>query len=207
MIASPDAAGLGVPAPLARDPRDLAGWAEIVLGALPGLDPQPVRACWSGDLGYAGAELDPAVVATAHDAARRLVASAGLRWTPGVVELLDPAPAWLALRDPHAVPVARARATALRHENDRRLAEAFTRCDLLFTPTTPGPPHGHDGPGPHMNVALTWVFNLSGHPAISVPAGRTSTGPRSGHKSSADPALIVRYSTSPPSCPRPPPHP
>ncbi|HZA18112.1 MAG TPA: amidase family protein [Pseudonocardiaceae bacterium] len=27
-----------------------------------------------------------------------------------------------------------------------------------------------------MSVALTWAFNLSGHPAISIPAGTTATG-------------------------------
>ena len=26
-----------------------------------------------------------------------------------------------------------------------------------------------------MSVALTWAFNLSGHPAISIPAGVTTT--------------------------------
>ena len=34
--------------------------------------------------------------------------------------------------------------------------------------------HGRDGPGGRMNVALTWAFNVSGHPTVSVPAG---TGP------------------------------
>ena len=52
----------------------------------------------------------------------------------------------------------------------------FRVADLLFTPTTPGPPHGHDGPGEHMSVALTWAFNLSGQSAVSLPAGRTRSG-------------------------------
>jgi Asp-tRNA(Asn)/Glu-tRNA(Gln) amidotransferase A subunit family amidase len=42
---------------------------------------------------------------------------------------------------------------------------------VLFCPTTPAGPHGHEGPGEHMSVALTWTVNLTGHPAISVPAG------------------------------------
>jgi len=32
-------------------------------------------------------------------------------------------------------------------------------------------PHGHEGPGERYSTALTWAFNLSGHPAISIPAG------------------------------------
>lgn len=27
-----------------------------------------------------------------------------------------------------------------------------------------------------MSVALTWAFNISGHPAISIPAGFTASG-------------------------------
>jgi amidase len=67
-------------------------------------------------------------------------------------------------------------AQALRQENNRRLAEVFGRVDVLVTPTTPAGPHGHDGPGPAMNVSLTWAFNLSGHPAVTVPAGFSVDG-------------------------------
>nr|WP_245744311.1 amidase family protein [Lentzea fradiae] len=56
------------------------------------------------------------------------------------------------------------------------LDELFETTDLLLTPATPGPPHGHDGPGARVNTALTWAFNLSGHPAISIPAGFDSAG-------------------------------
>ncbi|MFF8282339.1 amidase [Streptomyces albus] len=56
------------------------------------------------------------------------------------------------------------------------LDRLFTEVDLLATPTTPGPPHGHDGPGESMSVALTWAFNITGHPAASLPAGRTAAG-------------------------------
>ncbi|MFF9558227.1 amidase [Streptomyces albus] len=67
---------------------------------------------------------------------------------------------------------AAATAAALNAALDR----LFTEVDLLATPTTPGPPHGHDGPGESMSVALTWAFNITGHPAASLPAGRTAAG-------------------------------
>jgi Asp-tRNA(Asn)/Glu-tRNA(Gln) amidotransferase A subunit family amidase len=67
-------------------------------------------------------------------------------------------------------------ARALRAENDSRLAALFEGVDVLLTPTTPAGPHGHHGPGDGLNVSLTWAFNLSGHPAISVPAGCAPDG-------------------------------
>jgi Asp-tRNA(Asn)/Glu-tRNA(Gln) amidotransferase A subunit family amidase len=55
--------------------------------------------------------------------------------------------------------------------NDSRLDALFSEARLLLTPTAPTAPHGHDGPGERYSTALTWAFNLSGHPAISIPAG------------------------------------
>jgi amidase len=168
-------AGLAVAAPLARDPHDLAAWTEVVLGPLPDAD-EARTATWSADLGYAADELDDEVVVVAHAAAERLVASAGLRWRDVPLRLADPARAWVTLRDPRAIAEDRAFADRVRTDNDHRLTALFSATDLLLTPTTPGRPHGHDGPGEHMSVALTWVFNLSGHPAISIPAGFTADG-------------------------------
>jgi Asp-tRNA(Asn)/Glu-tRNA(Gln) amidotransferase A subunit family amidase len=76
---------------------------------------------------------------------------------------------------------------ALRSGNDAALAELFDHVDVLITPTTPGRPHGHDGPGEHLSVALTWGFNVSGHPAVSVPVGRTADGAPVGMQ------LVVRH--------------
>ncbi|MFE9023294.1 amidase [Streptomyces sp. NPDC007808] len=125
-------------------------------------------AVWSPDLGFDSP--DPVIVAVAHRAAARLADAGALRLVrpDGPLRLHDPAPAWLALRTPgaDAAPAHRIRAV-----NDSRLAALFADADLLLTPTAPTGPHGHEGPGDRYSTALTWAFNLSGHPAISIPAG------------------------------------
>lgn len=77
-------------------------------------------------------------------------------------------------------------AQKVRTELNRILWELFEKFDLLLTPTMPtdafaakGPPpteiDGH--PIPLLGiVAFTCPFNLSGHPAASVPAGLTESG-------------------------------
>ncbi|MFD5655989.1 amidase family protein, partial [Streptomyces hirsutus] len=90
--------------------------------------------------------------------------------------LLDPAPAWLALRDPGSDPAILADAHLVRAENNRRLARLFVGAELLLTPTAPTAPHGHEGPGDVYSTALTWAFNVSGHPALSLPAGFGTDG-------------------------------
>ncbi|MEU1038249.1 amidase [Streptomyces sp. NPDC005551] len=131
--------------------------------------PAPVTAVWSPGLGLGGTGAEAgALAAVAYGAVERLVRAGVVRLVPGDVRLVDPGPAWLALRTPGAGPdVAR----PVREENDRRLAGVFARAELLLTPVTPNAPHGHDGPGDRYSTALTWAFNLSGHPAASVPAG------------------------------------
>jgi aspartyl-tRNA(Asn)/glutamyl-tRNA(Gln) amidotransferase subunit A len=74
----------------------------------------------------------------------------------------------------------------LRAQLNRRLEAIFADFDLLLTPTVPTeafaaggpPPAAIDGaPIPLLGaVAFTYPFNLSGHPAASVPAGLTQSG-------------------------------
>nr|WP_267595990.1 amidase [Carbonactinospora thermoautotrophica] len=174
-----DAAGLAVPGPVARTVRDAARYLEVILGTAlttaartdQATQDRAYTAAWSATLGYG--DTDPDVAAVAHAAAQTLTAAGVIAWRPVPVRLLDLEPAWRALRDPAGD---RDAAAALRAENSRRLADVFADVDLLVTPTTPNRPHGHAGPGARMSVALTWAFNVSGHPAISVPAGFTADG-------------------------------
>ncbi len=76
------------------------------------------------------------------------------------------------------------RAFSVRTELNRILADLFEGYDLLLTPTMPTAAFGAKGPPPSEiagepipllgAVAFTYPFNLSGHPAASVPAGLTS---------------------------------
>jgi Asp-tRNA(Asn)/Glu-tRNA(Gln) amidotransferase A subunit family amidase len=77
-------------------------------------------------------------------------------------------------------------AQKIRTTLNRILWDLFDRFDLMLTPTMPteafsagGPPPAQvDGhPIPLLGaVAFTYPFNLSGHPAASVPAGLTKSG-------------------------------
>ncbi|WP_308203103.1 amidase [Frankia sp. AvcI1] len=151
---------------------------------------------WSATLGFADPE--PEVVAVSRAAADRLAAAGVLTWTDMPVELLDPEAAWTALRAAPAAPAptsagpasagpasagwtsagtaAASNVAAVRAHNDRCLAGVFAQADVLLTPTTPNRPHPHAGPGEVRSVSLTWTFNLSGQPAVSVPAGFTADG-------------------------------
>lgn len=174
---TPDPTGLAVPGALVRDPALLRPWAAAVLpdwSSRPGAS--PATAAWSATLGYAGPQLDPEIVEIAERAAEALSARAGLTVSRPEVELVDPERAWMTLRSPASSDVEHRLAQRTRRDNNGRLTELFQSTDLLMTPTTPGRAHGHSGPGEHLSVALTWGINLSGHPAVSVPAGFTADG-------------------------------
>ncbi|WP_051828087.1 amidase [Streptomyces bicolor] len=186
-LPSADRTGLMAPGVLARCVADVAAYWGVMSRAHGGTvraegsddnDAPPTEfatptAVWSPDLGFDSP--DPAIVAVAHSAAVRLAEAGALRLThPNPpLHLDDPAPAWLALRTPGAD---LAPAHRIRAANESRLDSLLADAQLLVTPTAPTSPHGHEGPGDRYSTALTWAFNLSGHPAISIPAGFDADG-------------------------------
>ncbi|MFF5361556.1 amidase [Streptomyces scabiei] len=178
-LPSPDRTGLAAPGVLARHASDAAAYWRCVAGETAEGAYGPPAAVWSADLGFAGTDTEPAAVA--HRAALRLADAGLVRLVrpSAPPRLEDPAPAWSALRSAPASDAGTAALRAareLRAENDRRLAALLTGSDLILTPTTPNAPHGHEGPGDRYSTALTWAFNLSGHPAASIPAGFGADG-------------------------------
>ncbi|PWI11354.1 amidase [Streptomyces sp. NWU339] len=186
-LPSPDRTGLAAPGVLTLTAADAAAWWRAVSPSTAVEAPPsvPRTAIWSPDLGFADPDEEP--VALARAAVDRLVDAGVVRLVrpPRAVRpvqsakpplLLDPAPAWLALRAPGGSRPGLADAHRIRVANDRRLARLFAHAELLLTPTAPTAPHGHEGPGDVYSTALTWAFNVSGHPALSLPAGFGSDG-------------------------------
>ncbi|MFE2502670.1 amidase family protein [Streptomyces rubiginosohelvolus] len=178
LLPSPDRTGLASAGVFARSAAAAEPYLRRVLGSGGTPDeafglplPLPLPAVYSEDLGFA--EVDPEVAAVVRAAVDRLVAAGTVRLLDRDAGLLDPAGAWTAVRGgspdaPEAVRVRRA--------NDERLDALLSGGALLLTPATPNRPHGHEGPGSRYSTALTWAFNLSGHPAASLPAGFTGDG-------------------------------
>ncbi|WP_141582474.1 amidase [Actinomadura sp. WMMA1423] len=168
-----DSAGLNVPGAIVRSARDAALHMSVLLdeAAIGAAKDKGLAATWSANLGYADVDSEQAEIAWA--AVGRLVGAGHVRWHRARADLLDPEPAWIAIRGGGDGLVA---AETVRRVNNARLQQLFNDVDVLFTPTTPGPPHGHQGPGSTMSVSLTWAFNISGHPAISIPAGQAADG-------------------------------
>ncbi|MFD5201796.1 amidase [Streptomyces sp. NPDC058375] len=173
LLPSPDRSGLASAGLLARSAAAAEPYLRQVLDGYepPAAPPLPLPAVYSEDLGFA--DVDPEVAAVVGRAVDRLVAAGTVRLLDRDAGLLDPVGAWTAVRggapgDPEAVRV--------RRTNDERLDDLFAAAPLLLTPVTPNRPHGHEGPGTVYSTALTWAFNLSGHPAASLPAGFTGDG-------------------------------
>jgi Asp-tRNA(Asn)/Glu-tRNA(Gln) amidotransferase A subunit family amidase len=90
--------------------------------------------------------------------------------------LADPATGWLPLaaldRGQLTDPSQLTHAHEVRRHNDHELAVLFGELDVLVTPTTPQtafPLGEHEA---NLSAGdLCWAFNLSGHPAVTVPAG------------------------------------
>lgn len=142
-------------------------------------------AAWCGPQGVGGAVAGAdRTGAAGRGVPSRTGAGAEIRVVAVDPGCVDPAAEWFARRAvrggresraDRAGRSARPGGTAEDHNNNR-LDALFASADLLATPTTPNPPHGHDGPGDVMSVALTWLFNITGHPAVSLPAGFTADG-------------------------------
>ncbi|MEV6583666.1 amidase [Streptomyces sp. NPDC051582] len=182
LLPARDRVGLNSPGVLTRSPQDAAAYLDAVAPHITRLPPAGTpTVAWTPTLGYAAT--DPSVADTAWRALHRITQAGVVSLVELPVELHDPAPAWTALRAGSPDQGTQ----ALMAANERSLRTVFDRVDIIATPTTPHPPHGHDGPGARMSVALTWAFNLSGHPALTLPAGTTPDGEPVGLQ------LIVRH--------------
>ena len=151
------------------DPTALPVWPEPDLS---GDWPRP-KVAFSADLGFA--RVDPKMAAVVYAVLADLAAADLVELVDTKVSLADPDAAWTSLyaweRGASVDPAALAAAHRLRRHNDALLAELFRQVDVLVTPTTPTTAHPHDRAGDRRHVDLCWAFNLSGHPAASVPAG------------------------------------
>jgi aspartyl-tRNA(Asn)/glutamyl-tRNA(Gln) amidotransferase subunit A len=89
-----------------------------------------------------------------------------------------------AIAQQQAHPLGEEQAAALRAQARQELACAFEACDVLLSPTMPvtapevgvDVPRGHEGRNAVDWSYFTYPFNLTGHPALTVPVGRDAAG-------------------------------
>ncbi|MFI5843162.1 amidase family protein [Catenuloplanes sp. NPDC051500] len=181
----PDLSGLVTPGVIGADLADVVAVTALASGphrldpaALP---PWPVptvsgeswRVAYRAGLGgvHADAEID-ALVRAALDAP-------GIEVVEVAPELLPVAETWEALyAADHGREVSGAAlraASAVRNHNATALADLFAEVDALITPTTLTVAPGFAGPdqGPFLGDPC-WHLNVTGNPAVSVPAGLVS---------------------------------
>ncbi len=170
LLPARDRAGLNTPGVLTRTPDDAAAYLRTFAPTATPPAVRPLRVAWSPTLGYAAT--DPDIADTVLLTLQQISQTGLCSIVDHPVTLHDPASAWTALRAGTADPGTK----ALTAANNAHLRAALNKVDLIATPTTPHPPHGHGGPGTRMSVALTWAFNISGHPVLTLPAGTTAKG-------------------------------
>jgi Asp-tRNA(Asn)/Glu-tRNA(Gln) amidotransferase A subunit family amidase len=152
-----------------RDPSALPRWQPdpTPLG-------RPARVAFSADLGYSTP--DRALADQVRTRVECLAAQQLIELIRRPVQLTDPETAWLTLYaldrgapvDHEALQVALADRQAI----EESLSELFTEIDALITPTTPELPYPYLEYEDHLPAChLCWAFNLTGHPAITVPVG------------------------------------
>jgi len=146
------------------DPTALPRWP------VPSVVDRPWRVAYRSTLGEPTA--DPAVDLLM----RKLLAACDVTVVDAPLELLPPDDAWQALWDldsGRGVEAAAAnRAREVRDHNNTALADLFELVDALVTPTTLTVAHGYDQHEPNIVTGdPCWGFNVTGHPAVSVPAG------------------------------------
>jgi len=129
---------------------------------------------FSADLGCT--QPDAALTGLVAGRLQELAAAGTIQLREVAVRLADPGAAWLPLaaldRGQLTDSTAVTRAHRVRRHNDRVLATVLEDLDVLVTPTTPKTAFPHGEHEANLSAGdLCWAFNLSGHPAVTVPAG------------------------------------
>lgn len=150
------------------DPTALPAWQPS-----PAATNRPPRVAFSPDLGFATPE--PALAELVRTRVRTLADAGDLDLVDRPVRLTDPRDAWHTLhaldRSAEVDHADLRSALAYRKVLDRTLGELFTGLDAVITPTTPQTAFPYRNYQDHVACDLCWAFNVSGHPAITVPVG------------------------------------